>query len=198
MDQDRLTAAFYAKNAETYANATSSKKHEQLEKFMSTMPAHGSILELGCGGGRDSMAMLKAGFRVHPTDGSPEMAQQAEKLLQRPVKVMAFGDLSAENQYDGIWANACLLHVPREHLADILQRIYRALRPDGLFYASFKSGAGEGRDKFDRYYNYPTTHWLKTTYKSAGWENIEIEQRDGGGFDKVPTSWLHITTQKPA
>lgn len=196
-DQDRLTSSFYAQNAKTYTAKTSDKDVDKLQKFMAALPPGGHILELGCGGGYHSLLMLEAGFDIHPTDGTPEIAKQAEKRLKRPVQIMDFGDLEAKNQFDGVWANACLLHVQRAKLADILKRIHLALKPVGTFYASFKAGTGEGRDQFDRYYNYPTPQWLSATYKSAGWENIEVEQCEGGGFDKLPTTWLHVTATKP-
>ena len=66
--------------------------------------------------------------------------------------------------YDGVWASACLLHVPRDELAGVLARIHRALKPEGLFYASYKVGHGDGRDSFGRYYNYPPrSGWMRPT-----------------------------------
>ena len=70
--------------------------------------------------------------------------------------------------YDGVWASACLLHVPREELAGIFGRIRRALKPFGVFYASFKIGEGDGRDSLGRYYNYPSPESLESTYAAAG------------------------------
>ena len=46
--------------------------------------------------------------------------------------------------YDGVWANACLLHVRREDLPAVLGRLAEATRRGGLLYASFKEGDGEG------------------------------------------------------
>ena len=59
------------------------------------------------------------------------------------------------------WANACLLHVPRDELAGVLGLIRRALKPAGTFYASYKTGDGAGRDTLNRYYNYPSPDWLR-------------------------------------
>jgi len=68
------------------------------------------------------------------------------------VRVMRFAALDAEAGYYGVWANACLLHVPRADLLAILARIHRALRPDGLFAASYKTGMDKGRDCFGKYF----------------------------------------------
>ena len=75
------------------------------------------FLSLDAGSGHDSEAMLVRGFDVTPTDGSAELAREAEKRLERPVHVLLFNDLDEKNSYDGVWANACLLHVPRAELA---------------------------------------------------------------------------------
>ena len=61
--------------------------------------------------------MLARGYDVTPTDGSPEMADVASRRIGRPVKTLLFHDLDAVEAYDGVWANACLLHVPRPELA---------------------------------------------------------------------------------
>jgi len=90
-------------------------------------------------------------------------------------------DLDKVEAYDGVWANACLLHVPRPELAQVLARIWRALKPGGTFYASFKTGAAEGRDRFNRYYNYPSPDWLRTNYAGAGnWSSLETETAKSG------------------
>ena len=56
----------------------------------------------------------RRGFDVTPTDGSPEMAEVASRRLGRPVGTLLFHDLDEVEAYDGVWANACLLHVPRD------------------------------------------------------------------------------------
>ena len=93
-------------------------------------------------------------------------------------------------------ARACLLHVPRAALPGILRRVQAALIAGGAFYASFKAGAREGRDSFQRFYNYPSAAWLRRAY-GGGWADIDIEQAAGGGYDGLPTDWLHVVAHKP-
>lgn len=193
---DRATLDFYATEAETYAGRSRELGRGRLRRFAELVPANGKVLELGCGGGQDSEALLALGLDVSPTDGSPELAAQAAKRLGRPVSVLLFEDLTAETAYDGVWANACLLHVPRRGLPGILARVHRALRPGGVFYASFKAGEAEGRDRFGRFYNYPDTDWLRTAYGDLGWSRLDIEEDLGGGYDQEPTRWLHATAIK--
>ncbi|OWV78411.1 SAM-dependent methyltransferase [Rhizobium sp. R634] len=190
------TAAFYAENAETYANRTRSLPKLELDTFLAGQAPGASILELGCGAGQDSAYMLQQGFDVTPTDGSAELARQAEARIGRPVRVMLFQDLDAEDAYDGVWAHASLLHVPRPELSDIFARIRRALRPGGLLHASFKAGEAEGHDGLGRYYNYPSAAWLSDLLTKGGWREIAIAEHDGGGYDGKPTRWLTVSARR--
>src|SRR5260221_12093881 len=100
--------------------------------------------------------MIARDFDVTPTDGSPGLTAEAEKRLGRSVLVMRFEELEADTEFDAVWANACLLHVSMASLPAILKRIHRALRPRGLFFACFKAGDGEGRDRLSPVYNFPS------------------------------------------
>lgn len=194
--RDADTLGFYAAEAEIYAGRTRELGEARLRRFAELLPAGGQVLELGCGGGQDSEALLGLGLDVTPTDGSPELAAEAQKRLGRPVSVLLFEDLVAEAAFDGVWANACLLHVPRPALAGILARVHLALRPGGAFYASFKAGEADGRDRFGRYYNYPDADWLRTAYGAERWSSLDIDEDLGGGYDQEPTRWLHVTAIK--
>lgn len=194
--QDQTTLAFYASEAEAYAGRSRAPEIAWIEVFAAKLPPGGLVLELGCGGGQDSVALLAHGFDLTATDGSPELARQASQRLDRPVQVLLFEDLVAVSAFDGVWANACLLHVPRTALPAILQRIHRALRPGGAFYASFKAGTEEGRDRFGRYYNYPSPEWLRAAYAPQGWAELALVEDQGGGYDNEPTRWLHAVAIK--
>jgi SAM-dependent methyltransferase len=193
---DEETLRFYRSNAQAYAGREIAK-HQRLSRFLALLPPGGTILELGCGAGADSAQMLAAGFDVSPTDGSPEMASEASRRLGRPVETLLFHDLSKVEAYDGVWANACLLHVPRSKLAQVLALIWRALKPAGHFYASFKAGEADGRDTLNRYYNYPSPDWLRTNYSSAGsWRSLSIETGKVRGFDNEWAAMLFVVAQK--
>lgn len=197
MTFDEETRRFYAQQAATYAARQDERPTDRLDAFLAGLPDGGTILELGCGGGQDSRHMLDRGFDVTPTDGSPELAAEAEKLLARPVRVMTFDALDDHNAYDGVWACACLLHVPIADLPIILRKIHRALRRGGRFVASFKVGQGEGRDRFGRYYSYPSPDALRAAYETAGeWDGLALDMVAGSGYDGMPTDWAWITVTK--
>ncbi len=194
---DRDTLAFYDRESATYAvRGGKSGASPTLTGFLAHLKPGARILELGCGGGQDAQAMIAAGFEVTPTDGSPGLAEQAEERLGVPVRVMRFDELEGDGTFDAVWANACLLHVPELGLADILGRVRRALRPGGLFFASYKGGEGGGRDSLGRYNNFPTRETLMAAYAQAGpWRRIDVESQLGGGYDGVERTWMLVTAR---
>jgi SAM-dependent methyltransferase len=194
---DDDTLQFYRRNAEAYARREITSRHARLTRFLTDLPPGAAILELGCGAGSDSQEMLARGYDVTPSDGSPELAEVASRRLGRPVKTLLFHDLDAVEAYDGVWANACLLHVPRAELAQVLALIRRALKGGGSFYASYKTGEGDGRDTLNRYYNYPTEDWLRATYAEAGgWRELSIETGEVRGFDDKMAEMLFVLARK--
>jgi cyclopropane fatty-acyl-phospholipid synthase-like methyltransferase len=194
---DKETLQFYRGNAEAYATRTFTSRQARLMAFLAQLPPGARILELGCGAGGDTAEMLARGFDVRATDGSPEMADVASKHLGRTVETLLFHDLDEVEAYDAVWANACLLHVPRAELPDILARIWRAMKAEGVFYASYKEGDGDGRDTLNRYYNYPSPDWLRATYCEAGnWNSLSIETGEVIGFDDKMAKMLFVVAGK--
>jgi SAM-dependent methyltransferase len=194
---DETTLQFYRHNAEAYAGWAKAPS-TRLRGFLALLPPGAVILELGCGAGNHSAVMLAEGFSVRATDGSPEMAEIASRRLGHPVEAMLFDELDADQAYDGVWASACLLHAPRDELAGILARIHRALKPSGVFYASYKIGDGDGRDSLGRYYNYPSPEWLEATYAGAGpWITLSSDTNVIQSFNQTPANMLNLVVRKP-
>lgn len=194
MDEDTLQ--FYRRNAEAYAGWAKAPS-TRLKSFLGLLPSGGTVLELGCGAGNHAAVILAEGFVLRATDGSPEMAAVAACRLGHPVEAMLFDELDEREAYDGVWASACLLHVPRDELAGIFTRIHRALKPSGLFYASYKIGHDDGRDSIGRYYNYPSPDWLQATYASSGaWTQLSSDTSEIKSFDEAPATMLHVVMRK--
>lgn len=194
---DEETLQFYRSNAQSYADWAKAPS-TRLLAFLALVPPGGSILEIGCGAGNHSAVMLAEGFSVRATDGSPEMAEIASQRLGHAVEAMRFDQLDTHEAYDGVWASACLLHVPRDELAGILARTHRALKPSGVFYASYKMGEGDGRDSLGRYYNYASPEWLEATYASAGpWITLTSDTNVIQSFDETSANMLNLVVRKP-
>ncbi len=113
---------------------------------------------------------------------------------------MRFDELTACESYDAVWAHACLLHLPRQNVPDVLARIYRALKPGGWHFANFKLGdedhPDEGRDPLGRWANLPDKNWLRDKYAGAGFELITEDEYVGNGSDGVIRDWCALTVRK--
>jgi len=70
--------------------------------------------------------------------------------------------------YDGIWACASLLHVPKERLTELFCKLYNALKADGILYVSFKYGENE-EIRNGRYFTDLTEQELDRTMIGNSW-----------------------------
>ncbi len=153
-DTTDKTIKYYDMNSESFRSDTAgADMHQMQDWFLSFLPEHASVLDLGCGSGRDSLYFLRRGMSVTAADGSAEMCRTASETTGLEVRQMLFSELDYENAFDGIWACASLLHVPSDELTEVFQKVVRALRPGGTLYVSFKCGTFEG-DRNGRYYTY--------------------------------------------
>jgi SAM-dependent methyltransferase len=139
-----MTIEFYNKNAEEFYNATvSADLSETCNKFLKYVAPGGKILDAGCGSGRDSLYFIKHGYKVVSIDASEEMVRLSSKLTGQQTLLMKFEDIDFKDEFDGIWACASLLHVPKMEIKGVMTRLAQALKENGIFYGSFKYGEGE-------------------------------------------------------
>lgn len=144
---DDTTTAFYEENAERFFAATRAVDMSPLYAgFLARLPAPARILDAGCGSGRDAAAFQALGHQVTACDASPALAALASRHLGQAVVVRRLEDIDWQSAFDGIWACASLLHIPRSGLPEVLRRLARALRPGGTLYCSFKYGNQERLD----------------------------------------------------
>ncbi len=134
---------YYNINADSfYENSVNADMSEWRNRFLKHIPDGGRILDVGCGSGRDSKAFIKDGFSVVAIDASREMCQKASELLGQEVWQIRFEEMSFEEEFDGVWACASLLHADEKELPEVMSKVYTALKINGIFYASFKYGDG--------------------------------------------------------
>ncbi|GHV37231.1 SAM-dependent methyltransferase [Synergistales bacterium] len=130
------------------ADFTESTLHADMSKlyaaFLKHIKAGAKILDMGCGSGRDSKFFIEYGFTVKAIDASAELCKIATERIGQLVECISFSDMSYENEFDGVWACASLLHVPFGDLPGIFGRIAKALKENGCAYVSFKYGDFSG------------------------------------------------------
>eukprot|EP00798_Chlamydomonas_sp_ICE-L_P026220 gene26220-11952_t len=165
-----------------------------------------NILDVGCGPGRDLMALTALGHSVTGLDGCPEFIEmskvncpQAKLLLQDLHKL----DLGLD-VYDGIFANAVLFHVHKPELPRVLRELHAALRPSGVLFVSnpramgpadMESGGVNDWGGDQRYGHYQTvTSWEKTC-SEAGFKQLEHYCRPPGR-PQEEQPWLASVWQK--
>jgi SAM-dependent methyltransferase len=138
------TLAYYEDQAEAFFAETVDVDMAPLyARFLARIPAGGHILDAGCGSGRDALAFRKLGYAVTAFEASPTLARLASNYCGLPVEVRRFQEIEWQDAFDGIWACASLLHVPPVELPEVLRRLGRALKTDGVLYVSFKYGSDE-------------------------------------------------------
>ncbi|WP_404343440.1 class I SAM-dependent methyltransferase [Pseudoalteromonas mariniglutinosa] len=139
-----ITADYYNNNAQSFSDSTINVDMSALyNAFLPLIKTHGHILDAGCGSGRDALYFKQQGFTVSAFDASEALASIASEHLNQVVAVNTFQQITAQNQYDGIWCCASLLHVPKDELPQVFLKLQNALKPNGVLYVSFKYGTQE-------------------------------------------------------
>ena len=136
-----MSVGYYDENAQSYFDSTVQADMQELRgRFLQYVRPGGTILDAGCGSGRDAKAFMDAGYSVTAFDASSEMVRLARLHTGLPVHHMTFEQMDWQDQFDGIWASACLLHVARPDLPAIFSRFVYALAAQGAWCLSMKQG----------------------------------------------------------
>lgn len=190
------TREYYNLNAESFYKQTIDVDMEDLYRpFLSYLPKHAKILDLGCGSGRDTLAFKNQGYDVDAIDYSEELIKKASQFTGLKVIHQSFYDLSVKNKYHGIWACASLLHCERNRLFDVIHRIKAALLDQGVCYISFKYGDSD-REKEGRQFTDLNEHQAEVLFNHFA--NIQILQQ-WITTDRRPDrdeKWLNILFKK--
>ena len=139
------TIDYYNLNAENFIENTQNvDMHLAQDRFLRLLDENASILDFGCGSGRDTRYFLDKGYQVTATDGSAELCRRASDFTGIEVKEMLFGELDEIDTYDGIWACSSILHLPKIELLPVICKMCMALKDSGVIYTSFKYSDFEG------------------------------------------------------
>lgn len=191
------TLKYYNKNAQSFASGTVSVKFTEVQdKFLEKLNPDAYILDFGCGAGRDTKYFLSRGYQVDAIDGSEQLCRIASEYTGIKVRQMLFQELDEKEKYDGIWACASILHLPKKQLREVLENMYAALKSEGWIYTSFKYGEFEV-ERNGRYFTDFTTDTFKDFIHDMHGFKIEEhwitgDVRPGRGEEK----WLNLLLQK--
>ena len=132
-----MSEQYYDENFESFISDTINvDMEEHYRKFLSRLTDRASILDAGCGSGRDSLAFKNLGYKVMAFDASSAMVEATKSLAEVPAYQTTFQSAKFETLFNGIWACASLLHVPRQELSKAFENLAAHLKNDGIIYLS--------------------------------------------------------------
>lgn len=191
------TLNYYNENAEEFTASTINVDFTNVQdKFLNKLSSSSSILDFGCGAGRDTKYFLEKGYIVEAIDGSEELCKLASEYTGIEVKHMLFQELHNVEKYDGIWACSSILHLPYEELVEVMKKMKVAIKDTGIIYISFKYGNFEGV-RNGRYFIDMTEESLEKMLQDVGGLDVEemwvtSDVRPGRGEEK----WLNLFLRK--
>jgi SAM-dependent methyltransferase len=150
-----VTIGHYDRTAEDFRDGTRDHDVNQnyralLESIEGEPPL--SILDLGCGPGRDLRHFRSLGHEAVGLDGSKEFVAMARAFSGCEVLHQDFLAMDLPpSRFDGVFANASLFHVPSQELPRVLLELSRTLKPGGALFCSNPRGKNEEGFSGDRY-----------------------------------------------
>ena len=170
-----------------------------LSQWIQRLPAAARLLDLGCGGGQDAGDLNRRGYRVVGVDRTSALLLTGRRrypslpLVRADLRDLPFQAIS----FDGLWAAASLMHLPKPVARRILADLYKLVRPGGLFAATVTYGV-KSRLVTDgwvpgRYFARWRKDELARAVRRAGWTILELNvvtNRERKG------RWVNLLAQK--
>jgi SAM-dependent methyltransferase len=125
----------------------------RIHSFLDLLEPNASVLDIGCGCGRDVLTMRNMGADVVGIDLSSAMLAEARRRVPDAIfRRMDARQLSYPREtFSGVWACAVLLHMPDKEVHRTLSEIWRVLKPEGILAMTVQEGEGEVKDRLSRY-----------------------------------------------
>lgn len=187
------TLLHYDQRADDFRDGT--RQHDVTQNIAALLrhiqgPAPFTILDFGCGPGRDLKALAQLGHLAIGLDGARNFVDMARSDSGCTVWQQDFLklDLPAE-LFDGVYANASLFHVPSQELARVLRQLRAALKPAGVLFCSNPRGDNEEGWSNGRYASYHDLTAWRSHMRDAGYVELEHYYRPPG-LPRAQQPWL--------
>jgi SAM-dependent methyltransferase len=149
-----------------------------------------TILDIGCGPGRDLKVFAELGHQAVGLDGAQRFARMAREYSGCEVWQQDLLSLALPPaRFDGIFANAVLFHVPSQELARVLSELYATLKPGGVLFSSNPRGHNEEGWSRGRYGAYHDLDSWRSYMTGAGFAELEHYYRPPG-LPRSQQPWL--------
>lgn len=174
MDPLATTINSYDEIAEEYCERTLEEgdrefQEKMLDRTLNQLGEGARIIDLGCGDGRDTSYLCEKGADAVGIDLSRSMIDLARRkhpdcaFIQSDMLDLIFPN----DTFQGAWANASIINMPKSELSHIEKEVHRILGPEGIFVFSIKEGEREGFEDngviegYPRYFSYYTPEEIK-------------------------------------
>ncbi len=156
-----------------------------------------TILDFGCGPGRDLRTLFSLGHVAIGLDGAARFAEMARADSGCEVWQQDFLQLDLPDAFfDGVFANASLFHVPSRELARVLKQLHATLKPGGVLFSSNPRGSNEEGWNHGRYGVYHDLAAWRTWMSDAGFVELEHYYRPPG-LPREQQPWLASVWRRP-
>lgn len=196
------TREYYEKHAEDYFLATHSLDlHSLWSRLYKRLEANATILDFGCGSGRDLHYFTSQGFRVVGMDYTANLLKLAKGFTHQPLVLsdMRYPPFR-QDTFEAVWAVASLLHLPAQAIQPVLAQIHRILKPNGIFLTTLKKGQGEAIDQFGRYTVFYLAPEWTTLLSQCGFDLIDLDEdvevREVKPGHKTTINWIVSLARK--
>ena len=193
------TLEHYAQRAEAFREGTRDHDVSQnLDALLSHIDGKASltILDLGCGPGRDLVAFTRLGHVAIGLEGVARFAAMARAASGSQVWEQDFLELDLPaGHFDGVFANAALFHVPSQELPRVLRELHATLKPRGVLFSSNPRGHNEegwNRGRYGAYHDLET--WARYL-SEAGFVLLTHYYRPAG-LPREEQPWLATVARK--
>jgi len=188
LPDEQVTKSTYDALAAQWAGEHSTSSglwQDEMQRFHELLPS-GKIIEIGAGGARDAKELVELGYDYVGTDVSSGLLEIARKELpDYPFLEQSVYDLDFNSEpFDGFWASAVLLHIPKNRIDEALQRIRTVVQARAIGFISIKDGEDErleqeevGGKILDRYFAYWTKDDFTEHLEADGFKVVDYSYR---------------------
>ena len=196
MTDNKRTIQFYDTHASEFAEAANcANMQRDYDRFLKYVPKGGSIVDMGCGSGRDLRYFNSAGFSASGVDASGPMCKIAREYSGCPVVCCDALSWVPDKEVDAIWANGSLLHLHLDEIITFLKTKSSYLKHGGILYFSMKAGIPEGFDEKGRYFT-PFSESIIDSVISKGKMTVQERWTEDDSLGRGGFYWEAIILRK--